>query len=122
MKNNLLNIMGHVFAATFVFTSLGCSAGYEAHYDEAEDLAHVEEAIGEETCGTIAPDTTTNSLTATSPRTYSHSGCFKAFIVEAPSFNGGSWQHPEVSFADTMPTTKTDCESLYVSGYVYDGD
>jgi hypothetical protein len=67
----------------------------------------------------------------TSPTTYSNPGCYKAVIVDIPSYSSTYWGpasggapadmdgRTQVDWADTLPTTQSACSQLWLGAYLY---
>ncbi|XYH93216.1 hypothetical protein ACMHYB_35880 [Sorangium sp. So ce1128] len=57
-----------------------------------------------------------------SPTTYSAPGCFKGVKVDIDSYARGPLPTTVVSWNDSVPTNKADCEKLWLGAYVYQWD
>jgi hypothetical protein len=81
----------------------------------SETSAEQQEGLGEAACATIAADITASPLEFTSPTTYTHSSCFKAYIADA----GASNLTYDFAWNAATPTNSADCTSAVIYAQQY---
>jgi hypothetical protein len=90
--------------------AFGCSSGDAPSLDE-EQVGEVAQAIGEASCGTLNEPHATfsgsiayNASGSVSPASYTHSKCYKAYVVR---INNYSALRPDIIAADSKLTSST---------------
>ena len=81
----------------------------------SETSAEQQEGLGEAACATITADVTDLPLDFTSPTTYSHSACFKAYIADTPATGNTE----EFFWNGATPTNSADCTSAVMWAQQY---
>jgi hypothetical protein len=95
--------------------------------EQDENLDTVQQLFGSSSCGTVAANATfTDSLNHQSPSSYNN--CYKGYVVDVDDLNvfyTGQGSEPwlngriTISWAGTVPTTQSACESAWGSAVFY---
>jgi len=106
---------------------LGCGDQHASQFEEQDNPPELTDstasALGYSCANAQADASGSGFFRYTSPHSYSNANCFKGVVVDyeadiISSSGGGAPPNSAVlGWADTVPTTQSECESARVSGY-----
>jgi hypothetical protein len=115
--NTSYSIMGVVLTAS-TLALCGCTVEAGAPSTPEEAVGNTAEAIGPECAAATATQTFVSEIHYTSPKTYDTQDCYKAVVVDLSNYAStmphGDIADTTVTWADTVPGTKTVCNSTWV--------
>lgn len=126
MRTQLTLLSPALFSLVFA-AGCGGPGGYDLADDDATpEVAESTSALGEATCGgpydtMAAPDVHMNHFfnEFLRPGGYNHPGCYKAFIYDVIDMDTSKGISVYVTDQDTIPTTRSACENLFLKAYFY---